>query len=488
MPKVYAILPAVNAPAEKVVHSLMSLQRTNTPIVYVHRPEDQAPTGPDTTALECECLTLGAMLETIRREIETELFLWIPPGVTVLKDGLDAFSNAYMKNPRAALLVSDYYIDGNHARIHPLRDDLTEREDFGAVWGFPKWALEKIGGVDDNLKFTTFYDLRLKLAEVGELEHIPEPTHNVEPVKEENSDQSASLFFPGKGAYGGFSYLFMDPEEEKETEEVLYNCLKRRGAFLELPQNEITPSIVEDGDPIVTVVIPVHDRAKFLPMAIDSVLRGKLQNFEIIVVDNASTDNTREVAEEYAKKDPRIRVLASEVNLIARALNMGINEAKGKYIAQLDSDDEYTDITLESMVGHLETHPKCGLAISYYELMDEEGNSLEEFGIIEHLEYNINNIMRVDGAGAVRVWQKSAIREFGGFNDSDFPNYGEDYDLVLKVGEKYQVDRVHEVCYRYRRHPGNTDALRRAEDKIKAKTFARVSSIVRRRKINGYER
>lgn len=167
------------------------------------------------------------------------------------------------------------------------------------------------------------------------------------------------------------------------------------------------------------------------------------------------------------------------------ALNKGIAQAKGRYIAQLDSDDEYTPNTLTDMVGHLEAHPKCGLAISYYELMDEAGKVLEEFGVIEHLEYNLNNILRVDGAGAVRVWRKSVIEEFGGFNEVDFPNYGEDYDLVLKVGERYHVDRVHEVCYRYRRHPGNTDALRKPVDKITAKTLARTRALARRREING---
>ncbi len=205
----------------------------------------------------------------------------------------------------------------------------------------------------------------------------------------------------------------------------------------------------------------------------------------MIVIDNASSDNSLEVAREYARRDPRIKVLSSEVNLIARALNMGVEAARGRYIAQLDSDDEYTPDTLEKMVGHLEAHPRCGLAISYYELMDEGGNTLEEFGIIKHLEYNRNNILRVDGAGAVRVWQRSVILEFGGFNETDFPNYGEDYDLVLKVGERYDVDRVHEVLYRYRRHPGNTDALRRHGDKIEAKTLARRRALQRRRQING---
>jgi len=485
--KAFAVLTGVGAAPEQVVHSLMALQRTHTPTIYLHSPGETAPRGPEIRAIPCECKTAGQMFENARASVPADFYLWIPPGVEVLPEGLDKFTEAFATHPQASLFVSNYRMEDRVVEIHPFRGDLTEREDFGAVWGVPAWALQQVGGPSLELVHTTFYDLRLKLAEIGDLCHVEEATHDVKAPEEGNSDQSSALFYPGRGAFGGFSYLFMDPEVEKETEAVFYACLKRRGAWLDLPENELQPLPLEEGAPLATVVIPVHNRARFLPLAIDSVLRGTMQDFEIIVVDNASSDNSREVAEEYAKKDSRIRVLENDVNLIAKALNMGVKAARGRYIAQLDSDDEYTPNTLEDMVGHLEAHPKCALAISYYELMDEKGSTLADFGVIKHLEYNLNNILRVDGAGAVRVWRRDAILEFGGFNETDFPNYGEDYDLVLKVGEKYHVDRVHEVCYRYRRHPGNTDALRKPVDKIRAKTFARTEAIARRRRINGHE-
>jgi GT2 family glycosyltransferase len=124
------------------------------------------------------------------------------------------------------------------------------------------------------------------------------------------------------------------------------------------------------------------------------------------------------------------------------------------------------------------------LGISYYSLIDAEGNDLPEFGVIKHLEYGRNNILRVDGAGAVRVWRKSAMLEFGGFDEKKLCDYGEDYDLVLKVGEKYRVDRVHEVLYKYRRHPDNSDAKRDPLFKLRNKNLARVRAICRRIKIN----
>jgi GT2 family glycosyltransferase len=135
------------------------------------------------------------------------------------------------------------------------------------------------------------------------------------------------------------------------------------------------------------------------------------------------------------------------------------------------------------MVEFMET-TNCALGISYYSLIDSEGNDLPEFGVIKHLEYNRNNILRVDGAGAVRMWRKEAILELGGFDEKELCDYGEDYDLVLKVGEKYQVGRVHQVLYKYRRHPDNSDIKRDPLFKLRNKNLARERALGRRKLLN----
>ncbi len=363
-------------------------------------------------------------------------------------------------------------------------EDITEREDWGFLEIYRTAALRELGGCDESLRFRPDYDLRLKLTDHLPAAHLPLPICCVNrPPEATAPEAAAALFFPGRGKFGGFSYLFMSPEEEKEVEEIFYRMLRRRGAYLATDRQGEFPARPPT-HPRVSVVIPVHNRASFLPLSVGSVQRGIFQDYEIIIVDNASTDDTLSVAQELAAKDSRIRVVPLSDNIIARALNTGVQHARGEYIAQLDSDDEYTPRTLTALVEHLDQHSREGLAISYYELMDERGATLEEFGIIKHLEYNRNNILRVDGAGAVRVWRKAAILEFGGFNEEDFGHYGEDYDLVLKVGEKYDVERVHEVLYRYRRHPGNSDVLRSPDLKISNKTQARQRALQRRQKLN----
>jgi len=136
------------------------------------------------------------------------------------------------------------------------------------------------------------------------------------------------------------------------------------------------------------------------------------------------------------------------------------------------------------MVKYLDSHPECGLAISYYELMDEDGKTLKEFGVVKHSEYDRNNILRVDGAGAVRVWRKKVVDELGRFDVENFGRYAEDYALILKLSERYEVGRIHEVLYRYRRHPGNTDNLLDPELKIRNKNLARHMAAERRMEIN----
>ena len=384
----------------------------------------------------------------------------------------------------AGLIYSDYFESSGGKTESKVTyegpEDITERADLGPVMIYRTDCLHKIGGWDESLKNAFDYDLRLRMAESFSSYRITSPAYTVYP---EPADDGAAqkLFFPGKGKYGGFSYLFMDKEEEEEIERVFMNCLKRRGAFLagEAQAMRAEPRI----SPLVSVITPVYNREEFIGQAIESVIGGKFEDFEYIIIDNGSTDSTREVVKKYTELDSRVRLLENNVNRIAYSLNLGVKNAGGKYISQLDSDDLYTPDTLQSLTDFME-ETNCGLGISYYSLIDEAGNDLPEFGVIKHLEYSRNNILRVDGAGAARMWRKSAIEELGGFDAEDLVDYGEDYDLYVKLGERYLIGRVHEVLYKYRRHPDNSDILRDPMFKLRNKNLARERALARRKKMN----
>ena len=419
--------------------------------------------------------------------------LFIPSDVTPKPDFLSEYARVFSE--RVGMVYGDYEEvspDGTIAerRLLDVEGDITERASFGRAKGFNKEAVLAVGGVDETYRRAESYDLRLRLSEFYDLVRVGKVLYSVHLSPDEacgKETASSKLFFPGEGKYGGFSYLFYDKDEEKEIERAFENYLRRIEAYLTHENAEVIYEPGERFEVMVTVVIPVYNRVRFIRKAVESVLWGTYQDFEIVVVDNGSTDGTLEEVESLCQESDKVKLIRNDRNVIAYSLNLGLRAARGKYISQLDSDDMYTPYTLERMVGHLESHPRCGMAVSYYDLIDSEDRVLDEFGVIKHLEYNRNNILRVDGIGAVRMWHKKIMLEFGGFDEGRFGHYGEDYDLYVKVSEKYDIDRIHEVCYHYRRHPGNTDAVRDPRMKIANKTLARQLALKRRIAFNRQE-
>lgn len=415
-----------------------------------------------------------------------ELILPLPDGAILRKDALQDFANLFDSNAKAVAAFSSYNERTDKGskliQLYPHEGAVHERFDFGFVKVYRSSAIREIKGVRENLVHVGEYDLDLRLTDNGTIELIDEPLYDVIPV-EQAGESKGALHSPGKGKLGGFSYIFYPPDLEKEITTVFEEMLHRRGAYIDHPTVEV-PYPKEPYPVLASVVIPVLNRSRFIGNAIERVLEGTFQDFEVIVVDNGSTDGTQDVVRKFTEKDPRVRLVQRPGGSIASALNEGIRAARGKYICQLDSDDEYTPDTLEMMVGHMESHPKCGLAISYYELMDEDRGKVEGIDPVTHSGYTRNQILRREGGGALRVFPKVVLEEMGYYDEEHFGNFGEDYDMVLKTGEKYDVDRVHKVLYRYRRHSDNTDVTRDPLMKIQNKNNARLNAIKRRQELN----
>lgn len=420
-----------------------------------------------------------------------ELILPLPPQIVLHADALEKFARVFDENPKAASAFSSYEEEkenGSREKVtlYPHEGAPHERFDFGFVRVYRASILKELGGLREDLVHAADYDMDLKIGDAHTIELVEEPLYVVEPApagSAQGEGGTGALHSPGKGKLGGFSYIFYPPDLEKEVTGVFEEMLKRRNAWID---HETVP-VPYPSEPYpvkATVVIPVLNRARFIGNAIERVVEGTFQDFEVVVVDNGSTDGTQDVVREWEKKDPRVRLIQRGGGSISSALNEGIRNARGKYICQLDSDDEYTPDTLEKMVGHMESHPKCGLAISYYELMDENRGKVEGIDPVTHAGYTRNQILRRDGAGALRVFPKVVLEEMGYYDEEHFGNFGEDYDMVLKVGEKYDVDRVHHVLYRYRRHSDNTDVTRDPLMKVQNKNNARQNALRRRQALN----
>ncbi|MGA2237021.1 MAG: glycosyltransferase [Terriglobales bacterium] len=124
--------------------------------------------------------------------------------------------------------------------------------------------------------------------------------------------------------------------------------------------------------PRITVILPVFNGERYLAEAIESILAQTCKDFEFLIVDDASTDQTSAILARFG--DPRIRVLRNDLNLgVARSLNKALRQATGKYVARQDADDVSLPGRLEKQVHFLEAHPEVALVSTGWALSEEEG-------------------------------------------------------------------------------------------------------------------
>jgi len=259
---------------------------------------------------------------------------------------------------------------------------------------------------------------------------------------------------------------------------------------------------------VASIVTPVNRRPEFIGRAIESVQAQTVSAVEMVIVVNGGPDDPTagEVRRYMAGGDrydgglPPVRLVVVDVNNLGLCLNTGISAANGKYYVQLDSDDRLKPDAVEKLLAVFESDPTIGMVIGSYEVwtLDETTSELrrnEEAPVVTHPEWTSdngrNNLLRIGGAGAPRAAHRKAIADVGWFGVNDTPhcrNYGEDYDLVLRMCERYTLGRVWEPIYEVIRHSGGTDhsidqaAIDRNEN---AKDQMRLEAIERRRALNG---
>ena len=335
-----------------------------------------------------------------------------------------------------------------------LRDDF----DFGSVLVFCSECFKKAAAAMKSMyEFAGLYDLRLKLSQFAPITHINEFLYSDVELDTRKSGEKI------------FDYV--DPRNRGRQIEMEAACtehLKEIGGYL-------APTKVVDGKEVpnfkhiefdhdkfeveATVMIPVRNRIRTIRDAINSVLNQKTNfKFNLMVVDNFSTDGTREAIAEY--DDPRL------IHIIADFYDMGIggywnlaahHEKAGKFIVQLDSDDMYKDEnTLQTMVNAF-YEQNVAMVVGTYLMTDINCNPIPP-GVIDHKEWTPengrNNALRINGLGAPRAFYTPVLREVMLPNTS----YGEDYALGLNISRTYQIGRVYEPVYMCRRWDDNSDA------------------------------
>lgn len=201
--------------------------------------------------------------------------------------------------------------------------------------------------------------------------------------------------------------------------------------------------------PKVSVIVTAHNYAEYLEEALDSVLDQTYDAFELVVVDDGSTDETPEILREYAYEYPdTVRTVTLDGIGLAGACNRGIEAADGKYVIRLDADDYFDEniLTIEST--YLDANPGVDLVYPDYYTVDNEGE------IINHVRLPKvgEEVKLLDrsplAAGA--MYRREAWEAIGGYNES--LSYQEDYDFWIKFIAEFNVHNVNLPLMYYRQH------------------------------------
>ena len=365
----------------------------------------------------------------------------------------------------AVMVYSDHYsVQEGKLEKHPVIDyqagSLRDDFDFGSLWLVKAQNLLDYAAQQDRqeYQFAGLYDLRLYLSRVGEIFHINEFLYTEDELDTRKSGEKQ------------FDYVNpRNREVQIEMEKACTHHLEKVGALVDTNYYRQPDFDEQEFEYEASVIIPVFNREKTIADAVKSALSQKTSfKFNVIVVNNHSTDRTgkilSEIAHEMEERNDKqagrlVQIVPDRNDLgIGGCWNMAINSDHcGKFAVQLDSDDLYSSPkTLQKIVDAFHKQ-KAAMMIGSYRMCDFDLNTLPP-GLIDHKEWTedngCNNALRINGLGAPRAFFTPLVRQI------QFPNtsYGEDYALGLVFSRRYRIGRIYDELYLCRRWGGNSDA------------------------------
>ncbi|MCQ2348318.1 MAG: glycosyltransferase [Paludibacteraceae bacterium] len=401
-----------------------------------------------------------AVIRQIAAETTTPYtLLYMKPDIQWVHYGLERMVQI-MDDTHAVMAYSDRFTDAGQApvidyQLGALRDDF----EFGAVVIARTDALQKaVAEMDTDYAYAGWYDLRLRLSRMGELVHINEYLYYE--IEQDNRKSGEKLFD------------YVNPANRAvqiEMEQCVTAHLKAIGGYLTPTFKNVDLSAGEF-EYEASVIIPCKNRVKTIGDAIRSALSQRVRapyKYNVIVVDDNSTDGTVEAIEELRRENGERRMGNGELIVIHQDKtwhgiggnwNAAFHHPKcGRFAIQLDSDDKYHDETTVQQFIDAFHEQNCAMVIGTYQLTDFDGNPLPP-GVIDHKEWTPdngrNNALRINGLGAPRAFWTPLLREM------NFPTtkYGEDYAVGLRVCREYRIGRIYNVLYDCRRWDDNSDA------------------------------
>jgi len=200
---------------------------------------------------------------------------------------------------------------------------------------------------------------------------------------------------------------------------------------------------------LVTVYITNHNYGKFVKQSIKSVLNQTYQNFELIIIDDGSTDNSRAIIEQY-ENNHKINIVYQERKGLTVSNNIALNLARGEYIMRLDADDYLDKSALKILVDEFD-HENIGMVFGDWYVVDEKGVVLE---IHRHHDFNSDVAIYDQPAhGACTMFKTKCLRQLNGYDESI--NRQDGYEIWLRLIEHYTVKNINVPVFYYRHHGSN---------------------------------
>ena len=208
--------------------------------------------------------------------------------------------------------------------------------------------------------------------------------------------------------------------------------------------------------PFVSVIMPVYNCAQYLREAIESILNQTFQDFEFIIINDGSTDNTPEILREYANKDSRIRVINQPNSGIVTALNRGLKEAKGEWIFRMDGDDVALRHRFKTQIKTIENNTSLVLLGGWCQQVNSEGFPLkinkypsEHAKLLNRLEMGLSFFPHSSAC-----FHRDTVMKLGGYRERFL--HAEDVDLWLRLSNVGEVSCYPGVIIKLRKYPDLT--------------------------------
>jgi len=220
--------------------------------------------------------------------------------------------------------------------------------------------------------------------------------------------------------------------------------------------------------------MPVRDGERWIRNAIASVTAQTFADFELLVVDDGSTDKTRQMAAEAAQRDRRIRVIGLPRSGIVTALNRALDEARGKYLARLDADDGARPTRLERQVDFLNAQAAVGLVGSWADIIDVDGRTVGRLQPETKAADLARALTKRNPMLHSSVMWRAELCAVDGRYRAAFEG-AEDYDLWLRMSERSLLANIPACLVQYRRHADNASERRKLRQMFSARLARRVA-------------